>query len=171
LVGLLGHATGLYDDMTALDNVRFWARAAGVDAGDAPAALERVMLPPRTWSHSVAQLSAGQRRRVSLAVLVAKRPRLWLLDEPHAGLDAEARDVLDALIAEAATAGATVLFASHELDRAVAVADRVVTLVGGMVTGSVPGGRPAPSAVEPATSARPPKERAPMEGVSTGGAS
>ena len=56
----------------------------------------------------VGRLSAGQRRRTSLACLVARRPELWLLDEPHAGLDQAGRDVLDGLIAGAAAAGATV---------------------------------------------------------------
>jgi energy-coupling factor transporter ATP-binding protein EcfA2 len=64
---------------------------------------------------------------------VARRPRLWLLDEPHAGLDHDARDLVDALMREATAAGATVLFASHELERAEAVATRTVTLVAGRV--------------------------------------
>jgi energy-coupling factor transporter ATP-binding protein EcfA2 len=56
---------------------------------------------------------------------------LWLLDEPHAGLDAVNRDLLDGLIAEAVKRGATVLLASHEADRAVPLADRVVEVSGG----------------------------------------
>jgi energy-coupling factor transporter ATP-binding protein EcfA2 len=77
--------------------------------------------------------SAGQRRRTALAVVAARRPELWLLDEPHAGLDAEARDLVDALVREAAAMGTTVLFASHELDRANAIAGRQLTVVGGQV--------------------------------------
>jgi heme ABC exporter ATP-binding subunit CcmA len=141
LVGLLGHATGLYDDLTALDNVRFWAKAGGVDPSDAPDALARVALADRLEHVPVSRLSAGQRRRVSLAALVVRRPRLWLLDEPHAGLDATARDLLDELVLEAAERGATVVFASHELERATALADRVVTIGGGVVIGTEPGGR------------------------------
>ncbi|HMT62784.1 MAG TPA: ATP-binding cassette domain-containing protein, partial [Microthrixaceae bacterium] len=93
----------------------------------------RAALAERLRSVAVARLSSGQRRRVSLAAMIVRRPRLWLLDEPHAGLDAEGRDLLDAMIAEAAASGATVLFASHELDRAVAVASRCVTIAGGVV--------------------------------------
>ncbi len=147
LVGLLGHSTGLYDDLTALDNVRFWARAASADPATAPAALERLRLDPRLADVPVASLSAGQRRRVSIAALLVRRPRLWLLDEPHAGLDREARDLLDDLVAEAAASGATVLFASHELDRAIAISDRVVTLGGGVAIGEEPGGRRRPGPV------------------------
>ena len=65
--------------------------------------------------------------------MIVRRPRLWLLDEPHAGLDTVGRDLVDRLIGDAAAAGATVLFASHDLERADAVADRTVSIVGGAV--------------------------------------
>ena len=70
---------------------------------------------------------------MALAALVARRPALWLLDEPHAGLDAGARDLLAALVAETAAAGAAVLLSSHEPDLAVPMADRVVVMSGGRV--------------------------------------
>lgn len=134
LVGLLGHATGLYDDLTVAENVRFWARAGRSRRADASAAMARLGLDGRLASVPVARLSAGQRRRTALAVLVARRPRLWLLDEPHAALDQAGRDVVDGLMVEAVAAGATVVFASHELDRAEAVATRSVTVAGGTVS-------------------------------------
>nr|MBA3956171.1 ABC transporter ATP-binding protein [Acidimicrobiia bacterium] len=76
----------------------------------------------------------GQRRRVCLAAMVVRAPELWLLDEPHAGLDAVGRDILDDLIREVTAAGATVILASHELDRARALATRTVTLAGGRIS-------------------------------------
>ena len=81
---------------------------------------------------SVGRLSTGQRRRTSLACLIARRPELWLLDEPHAGLDKEGRDVVDELVRDAAAAGATIILSSHELDRAIDLADEIVTLGGGV---------------------------------------
>lgn len=77
------------------------------------------------------RLSAGQRRRCTLASLVAVDAELWLLDEPHAGLDPEGRDLVDLLVVEAAAAGRTVVLASHDLDRAAAVAHRQVTISAG----------------------------------------
>jgi heme ABC exporter ATP-binding subunit CcmA len=130
-VGLLGHATGLYDELTVDDNVRFWGRAAGASPADVSAALSACGLDGRLADVAVARLSAGQRRRTSLACLLARRPELWLLDEPHAGLDQDGRDVLDRLVRQAVSQGATVVLSSHELDRAEALAGRVVTLVGG----------------------------------------
>ncbi len=133
-IGLLGHATGLYDELTARDNVRFGLRAAGAPVAAADPVMERLGLSGRLAGTRVASLSAGQRRRVSLAVLLARNPELWLLDEPHAGLDADNRDLLDREIAAAAAAGRTVLLASHESDRAGPLATRVVTVAGGVVT-------------------------------------
>jgi heme ABC exporter ATP-binding subunit CcmA len=133
-VGLLGHATALYDDLTAAENVRFAVRAAGAPASVVGPALARLGLEGRLSSTPVGSLSAGQRRRAALATLVARDPEVWLLDEPHAGLDAEHRDLLDDLVRGVAGRGGTVLLASHEHDRATALAGRIVTVAGGTVS-------------------------------------
>ena len=132
-IGLLGHATFLYEDLTVAENLDFWSRAAGATIAEGRAALVRLGVAERLWGLPVRALSAGQRRRVSFASMVCRRPELWLLDEPHAGLDADGRDVIDGLMADAAAVGATVLFASHELDRAEGVAHRSVTIAGGVI--------------------------------------
>jgi heme ABC exporter ATP-binding subunit CcmA len=132
-VGLVGHATMLYDDLSVEENVRFWSRAAGVGDSAVDAALRRLELETRLRAMPVRRLSAGQRRRTAIAAMVVRRPELWLLDEPHAGLDQAARDVVDELILEAVDSGATVVVASHELDRVRAVTSRVVTIAGGTV--------------------------------------
>ncbi len=145
-VGLLGHTGALYDDLTAEDNVRFAVRAAGRDRAAAGEALSRTGVEGRLRTTSVGRLSAGQRRRVALAALVARAPDLWLLDEPHAGLDAGGRDLLDELVRGAVAAGATVVLSSHEADRADALAGRSVVLAGGRV---VEAGAPAADPREP----------------------
>ncbi|MBK8330985.1 MAG: heme ABC exporter ATP-binding protein CcmA [Acidimicrobiaceae bacterium] len=132
-VGLLGHANGLYADLTVADNVRFWGATVRATDHEIDASLQRMGLANRLADVPVGRLSAGQRRRTALACLVARRAELWLLDEPHAGLDAAGRDELDATLRGAATAGATVIVASHELERAGALASRVVEVVGGQV--------------------------------------
>lgn len=144
-VGLLGHETHLYDELTVADNVTFWARAARAETSDVEAAMVRLGLDGRLAGVAVGRLSAGQRRRTALAVLVARRPELWLLDEPHAGLDQDGRDLLDGLIRDATTAGATVMMASHELDRVRGLAPRVVHVAGGAVVADHPPGDRADS--------------------------
>jgi heme ABC exporter ATP-binding subunit CcmA len=142
-VGLLGHAAPLYDELSAAENVRFAVRALGLPAERGEDALQRVGLTGRLRTTPVGRLSAGQRRRAALAALLARRPALWLLDEPHAGLDASSRALLGRLIGEAVTDGATVLLSSHEPQLSVPLADRVVTMGGGRVTGEEKGGRRA----------------------------
>jgi heme ABC exporter ATP-binding subunit CcmA len=132
-VGLLGHANGLYDDLTVRENVAFWAKAARASTGEVDTALAALGLDGRLATVRAGRLSAGQRRRTALAALVARRPELWLLDEPHAGLDAAGRDRLDDLLRRATAAGATVVVASHEIERAAGLAHRTVTVVGGQV--------------------------------------
>jgi heme ABC exporter ATP-binding subunit CcmA len=137
-LALVGHETFCYDDLSVGENLRFAARAAGrptADA-DADAALERLGLTGvRDVVHR--RLSAGQRRRLALAVALARDPRLLLLDEPHAGLDAEGREVLDAVIRAAPAENRTVLIASHELEHSRGLAKREVVLSGGQGTGTL----------------------------------
>ena len=126
---------------TVQENLRFAARAAGAAVESADGAIERLGLTAVADTQH-AKLSAGQRRRLALAVAFSRDPELLLLDEPHAGLDADGRELLDAMLAAAPAEGRTVLFASHELDRARAVATREVQvvngrLVGGLVTSEV----------------------------------
>ncbi len=139
-VGLLGHANGLYGELTVRENVRFWGATIGASGDEIDDAVRRMGLAERLADVRVARLSAGQKRRTALACLVARRASLWLLDEPHAGLDAAGRDELDATLRAAVAAGATVIVASHELERAGALATRVIEVVAGQVHAPADGG-------------------------------
>ncbi len=148
-VGLVGHAAGLYDDLTVAENARFWCRAStGATADSVAGALSRWGLDGRLADVACARLSAGQRRRVAMALLTARWPALWLLDEPRSGLDAQALATLDQLLVEARHRGTTVVVASHDDAWASALGARTVTVVGGTTTG--------PSAAAPAATLREP---------------
>lgn len=136
-VGLLGHANGLYAELTVEQNVGFWARLVGATPDEVAAATARMGLDGRLRSVRASRLSAGQRRRCALATLIVRRAELWLLDEPHAGLDAAARDEIDGVLREAAASGATVILASHERERSGSLATRSVTVEGGAVKGGL----------------------------------
>jgi heme ABC exporter ATP-binding subunit CcmA len=157
-VGLLGHRNGLYDDLSAEENVRFCVRAAKLPKATVPVALDRLGIVDRLRHLPVGKLSAGQRRRVAIACLVARQPRLWLLDEPHAGLDADYRQMLDGLLREVVGAGATVVLASHDASVTEALADRVVTMSGGTVVDGSPAPDEPASAPEGAGRSRPGRE-------------
>ena len=130
-IGLLGHENHLYKDLWVREHLEFRAAAVGADQHDVAAALQRIGVSERLWAVPIERLSAGQRRRVAIASVLVGRPQLWLLDEPHAALDREGREVLDEILIDAASSGATVVLASHERDLSKSVTSRVVTLRGG----------------------------------------
>ncbi len=135
-IGFIAHETLLYEDLDARENLRFFLRNID-DATEVSArAMQRVGLLGRLAQTPIGQLSTGQRRRAALALLVARAPGLLLLDEPHAGLDAEGRALLDGLVREFAAAGATVLISSHEEGYVTPLIDRIVTMAGGCVVPS-----------------------------------
>ena len=132
-VGLIGHRNGLYGDLTVGENIRFWGATVGATDDEIAGAMASMAVAGRLADVQVRRLSAGQRRRTALAVLMVRRAEVWLLDEPHSGLDASGRDELDRVLRLAAASGATIVVASHELDRVTALATRSVTVVAGRV--------------------------------------
>jgi heme ABC exporter ATP-binding subunit CcmA len=132
-VGLLGHQNGLFGELTIAENVSFWSTVVGASTAERNSAMERMSIDGKLAERRVSELSAGQKRRCALACLVVRRAELWLLDEPHAGLDAKGRDEIDRIVKEAVASGATVVVASHEIERAQQLATRTVSLVAGQV--------------------------------------
>lgn len=132
-VGLLGHANGLYLDLTVTQNIEFWAATVAATKDEVRAAMQSMKIDGRLATMKASQLSAGQRRRTALASLIVRRAEIWLLDEPHAGLDAAGRNELDSLLRDAVRAGATVVLASHESQRAGGLATRTVIVDGGSI--------------------------------------
>jgi heme exporter protein A len=133
---LVGHNTRLYDDLTATENLRFVCDLHGIDPVGVAPALERVGLA-EVATVRAGNFSQGMRQRLVLARCPVRAPRLLLLDEPYAGLDPDARVVVDDLLAEARGAGRTVLIASHEAPPARLV-HRTVVMDGGRLTGEDP---------------------------------
>src|SRR5581483_2591619 len=132
LVGLVGHGTLLYDDLTARENLAFAAVLDGAprDRHAAEAALARVGLEALADTR-VRQLSTGMRRRVALARVMLRRPRVLLLDEPFAGLDQDGAKRLEEYLREFRAEGGAALLVTHSLARGLALGDRVAILAGG----------------------------------------
>lgn len=128
---LLSHETRLYGDLTAAENLRFACSLYDIDPRLAESALDRVGLE-EVAGVRVARFSQGMRQRLALARCLMRGPALILLDEPYAALDAEARVVVDGLLAAAQSGGQTVIVASHEAPPAHLV-DREVMMDGGRV--------------------------------------
>ena len=110
---MVGHQDGLKAGRTAWDELKFQVAWTGGGPGAAEAACERLDLM-RLRGLEVRKLSAGQRRRVALARLIASPRRLWLLDEPLAPLDAERRTTFGAVMREHLDGGGMILAAVHD---------------------------------------------------------
>ena len=134
-LALVGHETFCYDDLTVPRTCASRRAPAGRPVAAADAALERLGLDPvADVTHG--RLSQGQRRRLSLAVALARDPQLLLLDEPHAGLDEHGRRrARRGRRAPRPPKGAPCCMASHELDLARTLATREVALAAGQVRG------------------------------------
>ena len=130
-VSVVSHRTGLYLGLTAAENLRLFAglnglprRGADEAVAESLASVGAATLADRRAS----TLSRGQAQRVSLARALLGHPRLLLLDEPFAGLDDEAAGLLEGVLAARRDSGCTVLLVTHDLSRAVRLADRIVVL-------------------------------------------
>ena len=154
-VAYLSHATGLYDDLTARENLDFAATMlATPDRTDrVRRALTDVGLAERA-SDRVGGFSAGMRKRLALGRILLGAPSLVLLDEPYAALDADGMSLVDALLAAWREAGVGVLVASHATDRIAPYLDGRVLLERGLVVAAegtgVTSRPPAPPTALPA---------------------
>jgi heme exporter protein A len=110
---LLGHHDGLKSTRTAGEELRFWTRWLGGDAPSLAKAIDALQLAP-LLQLEVRKLSAGQRRRLALARLIAAPRPLWLLDEPMAPLDLERRALFGALMQAHLDGGGMILAAVHD---------------------------------------------------------
>jgi heme ABC exporter ATP-binding subunit CcmA len=138
-VGVMAHGAYVYDDLTARENLRFWATLADrpADRTRLDAALADVDLDAFA-DERVRSFSAGMRRRLGLARLAILAPRVLLLDEPFSGLDQRARKWLDEHLRAFKERGGAVLMATHSFSRDLAAADRVAILSGGRIVLDMP---------------------------------
>lgn len=131
-VGYLAHTPGLYDDLTARENLAFAADMLGLPRSMVDATLDRVGLDD-VANERVRGFSAGMQRRVALGRLIMRRSPVLLLDEPYANLDANGVSLMNSLLKETIRGGGAALIALHETAPARGVIDRVLTLMDGRV--------------------------------------
>lgn len=134
VLGYLGHSAAVYEDLTALENLRFACRMLGLSGhGKAvEGALEAVGLRGRD-DVPVRTFSAGMKRRLALGRILLQRPRLLLMDEPYASLDTEGIATVNRLVRQVAQAGGGVLLATHDLESCRGTVGRVMTVRDGVL--------------------------------------
>jgi heme ABC exporter ATP-binding subunit CcmA len=128
-IGLLAHEVHLYPELSAKENLGFFARLYGVDDVDrkVAAALGRAGLTGRA-DEPVSSFSRGLRQRVALERALIHHPRLLLLDEPFTGLDDASGRMLIARLKDLRGGGCIILLATHDLDLAEGLFDRIAVL-------------------------------------------
>ena len=134
VIGVVTHDPLMYDDLTARENLRFTCRMFGLDRIDERVGrvTELVGMTSRLDQRS-GTMSHGTKKRFSIARSLLHDPSVLLMDEPDSGLDQEALALLDALISDRSSARRTVIMTTHNLDRAIALGDRVAILSNGRV--------------------------------------
>ena len=133
-IGVVGHRSLLYDDLTCRENLVYYGRLYGLK-GHQPRVdevLEKVGLGSRA-DHRVRTLSNGMQKRAAIARAILHQPDVLLLDEPEAGLDLESVSILGTLLAEWTDSGRSVIMTTHDLDLGLSWGHRAGVLRGGKV--------------------------------------
>ena len=131
-IGFLAHSPGLYDDLTARENLAFAVAMLGVKPIVIDATLDRVGLSA-VADERVRGFSAGMQRRLALGRMMLAKPRVLLLDEPFSNLDVAGIALMSSVIGESVRDGGAALAVLHELAPAAGLINRTVTIADGRI--------------------------------------
>jgi heme ABC exporter ATP-binding subunit CcmA len=138
-IGYMSHAPMLYDELTAQENLRYFASLyPGRDCLTPSEALRQVGLDPEL-TRTLGQYSQGMRQRTSLARVLLPAPELLLLDEPFSNMDVESVSQMVALLAKFRQGNRTIVITTHQREHAAPIADWVLQLKAGRVASFEPG--------------------------------
>jgi ABC-type multidrug transport system ATPase subunit len=137
-LGYMAHASLLYDEMSGIENLRYFARLYGITEGRSGddrcgATMAEVDLDP-ALSRPVAQYSQGMRQRLSLARALLNDPKILLLDEPFSNVDVRSAGAMVCLLAQMRTAGKTIFVVTHQAPLLEHAADEFVWMEAGQIT-------------------------------------
>ena len=150
-IGFLSHNTYLYRDLSPVENLRFFSRLYGIPDSEERimALLDRVGLRRRA-ADPVRAFSRGLHQRLGIARVMLHDPSVIMLDEPYTGLDANAVEILNQILDQAAAAGKTIILTSHDLEQGLRAASRAVVIDRGKIVFE---GSPKDSAIRDAYAA------------------
>jgi heme exporter protein A len=128
-VALLGHSTHLYDNLTALENLHFYLRLHGADSLHLRADQALKVTGLEHAQHQQVRLfSAGMKKRLGIAKVMASPPRLLFLDEPYSSLDEEGIQMLNRFLRGLQADGGTIFMVTHHREQGLATGDRILAL-------------------------------------------
>lgn len=137
-LGVVSHQPLLYGDLTAEENLRFYARLYGVP--EAEQRIQEILELTGLWSRRrdrVRTFSRGMQQRLAIGRALLHDPDVLLLDEPYTGLDQDACDMLDGVLRQVAGRGRTIVLTSHDLARVEPLATRFDVLSRGVLCASI----------------------------------
>jgi ABC-type multidrug transport system ATPase subunit len=137
-VGYMAHSSLLYDEMSGMENLRYFARLYGIEEGQScETVLTSVGLEPGL-TRAVGQYSQGMRQRMSLARAILHDPKILLLDEPFSNVDAGSAQEMVNLLARMRDAGKTIFVVTHQSALLESAADEFVRMEVGQITSRTP---------------------------------
>jgi len=132
-MGYMAHAPLLYDELSGMENLRFFGQLYGVNSDEPLAqAMHRVGLDPKL-DRRIGQYSQGMRQRLSLARAIFHEPRLLLLDEPFSNVDPDSALQIAKLLADMRSGGTTILLVTHQIGLLANLADEYLMLSHGQL--------------------------------------
>lgn len=151
LLGVISHQTFLYEDLTARENLLFYGKLYEVP--ELSHRVDELLLKvglERRANDRVRTFSRGMQQRLSIARAIIHNPPVLLLDEPDTGLDRQAADMLQNLIQEMATGGEprSIIMTTHNIERGLAMCDRIVVLANGRIVREAPAHEIAPESLQ-----------------------
>jgi ABC-2 type transport system ATP-binding protein len=136
LLGVVPQEVAVYEELSALENVRFWGSLYGLSGKALGAAVERVLAQVELSGRArdaVKKYSGGMKRRLNLALGLIHSPRCVLLDEVTVGIDPQARASILDVVREVADAGTAVIYTTHYLEEAERLCDRIAIVDHGKI--------------------------------------
>ncbi len=144
-IGYMAHPSLLYDEMSGMENLRYFARLYGISGDERCAeAIRAVKLDP-ALPRPVGQYSQGMRQRMSLARALLHNPRILLLDEPFSNVDLRSAREMVGLLAEMRNSGKTIFVVTHQASLLDGAADEFVWMEAGQIVSRTPDFRPPES--------------------------
>ncbi len=137
-LGVVSHQPLLYGDLSAEENLNFYAKLYGVaERGERISQILKMVGLEKRRRDLVRTFSRGMQQRLAIGRSILHDPEVLLLDEPHTGLDQDASNMLDEILTRVATQGRTVVMTSHDLPRVANLASRFDVLARGKIMGSI----------------------------------
>lgn len=136
-IGMVSHETYLYDELTAMENLRFYTALYGVQLTKEKVSNLKAMLKDVALFHrmndNVGTFSRGMKQRLAIVRASVHNPKVILLDEPYTGLDRKGCNVLNGMLRRLNASGSTIVMTTHDIEKGYNASKRLAILIGGKI--------------------------------------